>query len=156
MTASKNTVNPSQASENLTEDAVYDFYTSIFSAIWSSLPLLLARISKDIQSFFLSAWNSTTHLLMPWTRDDWHAPSALVSLYEQALETASDAANTTALAEFLKNHKDDMKELVESLRHSAAPQSWLSWLVKHDDLFRSLVVVSPSNRILSGSPRLGH
>ena len=127
MRKSKNTVKPSQASENLTEDAVYDFYSGIFTAIWSSLPLLLARMSKDIQSFVLSAWNTVTHLLSPWSRDDWHAPSALVTLYEQALETASDAANTTALAEFLQHHKDDMKELVESLRHSAAPQSWLSW-----------------------------
>lgn len=117
----KQPVNPASTSENLTEDAVYDFYTSVFTAIISSLPLLMARISKDIQNLVLTGWTTMVHFILPWTKEDWHAPS-LVTLWEQALESSSN----TTVAEFLNHHKDDMKELMESLRNPS-PQSWLSW-----------------------------
>jgi len=111
----------SSGSDKLTEDSVYDFYSRILTSIWASFPILFARIGHDVKAFLIAGWTTTVHFLLPWTKEDWSAPS-LVTLWEQALESSSN----TTMAEFMHRHKDDMKELMESLRHPS-PQSWLSW-----------------------------
>lgn len=108
--------------ENLTEDSVYDFFFSILAAVWSSLPILFARIGHDAKALLLTGWTATVHFLLPWTREDWSSPPSLATLWEQALEGSSN----TTMAEFMLRHKDDMKELMESLRNPS-PQSWLGW-----------------------------
>lgn len=127
---------------NLTADSVYDFYAeNLFPAIWASLPLLLARISTDLQTWLSLAYTKTIHFLLPWTRPDWESPwnttpSSLVALWE--------SSSNSTVAEFMLRHLDtnqdghispselfhfnDLLETIKSQNMAAAvPQTWLSW-----------------------------
>ena len=134
MGRSKESASTASAPEDLTEDSVYDFYSNIFSAIIESLPLLLARVGHDMKALLIAGWTKAIHFLLPWTKEDWSAPS-LAAYWEQALESSSNST----VAEFMLRHFDtnldgkispsemlNMTEILNSLRHPS-PQSWLAW-----------------------------
>lgn len=119
---------------NLTEESIYEFYSrNLLPAIWASFPLLMARIGHDVKAFLLLGWTKTVQFLLPWTKEDWSAPS-LVTLWEQAMENSTVA--DFMLSHFDNNHDGyispkellDMTEIMSSLRRTE--ESWLAWFSK--------------------------
>jgi hypothetical protein len=119
---------------NLTEESIYDFYSrNLFPALWASLPLLMARIGHDAKKFLLVGWAKTVQFLLPWTKEDWSAPS-LVTLWEQAMKNSTVA--DFMLRNFDSNYDGqisptellDMTEIMSSLRKTE--RSWLAWFSK--------------------------
>jgi hypothetical protein len=126
---------------NLTADSIYEFYKeNLMPAIWSSLPLLLDRVGRDLLHFLQLPFQTAVNVLLPWTRTKqaWSAPKNIANLWDQALATSSNNSFTEFMLRQFDTDQDGhisatelmkMKELLPSLMRET-PHSWVSWLNK--------------------------
>jgi hypothetical protein len=123
---------------NLTADSVYDFYkANLMPAIWTSLPLLLDRVGRDLRHFLQLPFQTAVNVLLPWTRaeHEWSAPKNIANLWDQTLANSSNNSFTEFMLRQFDTDQDGhisatelmkMKELLPSLMRET-PHSWISW-----------------------------
>lgn len=73
----------SHQSETPDQEEIYSYHKEqLVSAITSSLPILLHKLTQDTSGKVHSILTSILHFLIPWMRDDfqWHSPSEILNI----------------------------------------------------------------------------
>jgi hypothetical protein len=134
---------PHSIPDNLTADAVYDFYRKeIFPAIMASFPILIHRFATDSSEWLRLTSTRVFNFLLPaWSQhhqEKWSVAPNLAQLWEQTIQRSTQHSS---IAEFMLNHFDtngdghispsellNMTEMISRLQPPSQPtQTFWAW-----------------------------